>query len=292
MTTILITGGTGSLGNELVSQLLKKKEYKKIIIFSRDEHKQAEMASRFKSDKLRFFIGDIRDIDRLMLAMRGVHQVIHAAALKIVPASEYNPTEYIKTNVLGSENVVRATFLNGVENVIAVSTDKAVAPVNLYGATKLCMEKLFLSANNMLPKTYFNVVRYGNVANSNGSVIPVFKKYYDSKKLFPVTDTRMTRYWIELPEAAKYVIDNINTGARGKVFIPRMPSFMVVDVAKAFYTEEYLGAADPSCLWNITGIRPGEKLHEQIDENTYSHKNDKWLEVKDLRKKLKQLGAI
>lgn len=285
---VLITGGTGSLGQELVKQLLRDERYTKIIVFSRDEHKQEAMKLKFKSDRLRFFIGDVRDLERLRLALFDVTYIIHTAALKIVPSGEYNPTEYILTNIIGTQNVIRAAYERGVKNVLAISTDKAVRPINLYGATKLCMEKLVLAANNMLPFTRYNIIRYGNVANANGSVIPIFKKCYDEGNPFPVTDANMTRYWIELSEAAKFVLDKIDTYTdAGKIYIPNMPSFKVIGLAEAFTDKE---GKHPGVKY--IGIRDGEKLHEQIDENRSSDRNEKWLSVKQLRKKLVAMSLI
>lgn len=286
MSTVLITGGTGSLGQELVRQLIPDDRIFKVIVFSRDEHKQEKMKSQFTSNKLRFFIGDVRDKDRLILAMLHVKYVIHTAALKIVPSSEYNPSEYIATNINGSQNVATAAYFSGVDHVLAISTDKAARPVNLYGATKLCMEKLMLASNNMLPFTRYNIVRYGNVANANGSVIPIFKQCYDEGKPFPITDPNMTRYWIELEEAAKFVISILlDMNDSGKIYIPDMPSFKIIDLAEAFRDKD---GKHPGIKY--IGIREGEKLHEQIDEERSSDRNDKWLDVNSLRGKLKKLN--
>ena len=286
MTTVLITGGTGSLGQELVKQLIPEIDILKIIVFSRDEHKQEQMKAKSKSHKLRYFVGDIRDLDRLRLAFRNVAYVIHTAALKIVPSGEYNPTEYINTNILGTQNVIRAAYECAVPVVTAISTDKAVRPVNLYGATKLCMEKLMLAANNMLPFTSYNIVRYGNVANANGSVIPVFKHHYELGKPLPVTHHQMTRYWIELEEAARFVIDKMGVSEQGKIFIPDMPSFKVTSLAQAF------GSVGNWPVLKYIGIREGEKLHEQIDEDRSSDRNDIWLDVDQLRRKLIAMGVV
>ena len=243
--TIMITGGTGSFGNMCAKYLLKQK-VKKIIIFSRDELKQFEMANRFKNTKrLRFLLGDIRDRERLKLATKEVDIVIHAAALKQVPAAEYNPMEPIKTNIYGAENLISACIENKVKKIIALSTDKAANPVNLYGATKLCSDKLFINANHLTKKaeTKFSVVRYGNVVGSRGSVLPFFKSIIDKKgKSLPVTDERMTRFWITL-----------NQG--GELFVPKIPSIRIVDLVKAL---------DPKIKYHVIGIRPGEKIHEVL----------------------------
>ena len=288
MSGILITGGTGSLGRALVKKLINDDYYLRIVVFSRDEHKQAQMAEEFVSPKLRFFIGDVRDYERLKLAMSQVDEIVHAAALKIVPSGEYNPTEYILTNVVGTMNVLKAAAARGVPYVLTVSTDKAVSPVNLYGATKLCAEKLTLAANNMFPGMNCSVARYGNVANSNGSVIRIFKKQFDNKELFTITDLRMTRYWIELDEAADFVIASLQKGKEKRVFIPYMPSFYVKDLADAFLGDKKLGTDHIKLI----GIRNGEKLHEQINETSYSNVNDTWLNVKQLRSKLREFEVL
>ena len=272
-TTILITGGTGSFGKEATKRLLKIKAIKKIIIFSRDELKQSEMMMQFDSKdlkKLRFFIGDIRDVKRLNQAFENVDIVLHAAALKQVLTAEYNPYEFIQTNINGAQNVIEAAINNKVKNVIALSTDKAAAPINLYGATKLCSDKLFIAANNVVGNKdiSFSVVRYGNVANSRGSVIPFFLKQKD-KKILPITDKRMTRFNITLLESVKMVDWAIKNTIGGEIIVPKIPSYNIVDLAKAICEK---------CKIKYVGIRPGEKIHEQMigsDEsmNTAEHKN-------------------
>jgi UDP-N-acetylglucosamine 4,6-dehydratase len=289
---ILITGGTGSFGQAFAEKLLRQETSYKIIIYSRDEHKQEQMAKRLKhldkNERLRFFIGDIRDKDRLRLAVREACYIIHAAALKIVPTAEYNPFEYVKTNILGSQNLIDVLTENMPyqKTVIALSTDKAVAPKNLYGSTKLCMEKMFLAANNIMGEYghKFHVVRYGNVANSNGSVIRVFKEQKDKCLPLTVTHHEMTRYWITLEDAVKFVQNKMcRYGVNGgQIYIPDMPSFKIMDLARAF---------DHTIDVN-TGVRPGEKIHEQIDDNRFSNTNDKWLNVEDLREKLKELNVL
>ncbi len=256
--TILITGGTGSFGKKLTIFLLKKFNPKKIIIFSRDELKQSQMIidfNKFKS-KLRFFLGDIRDHERLNSAMRNVDIVFHAAALKNVVLSEYNPFETIKTNIIGSQNVISSAFYNNVEKVISLSTDKASSPINLYGATKLASDKLFISANNYSGKlkTRFSVVRYGNVMGSRGSVIPIFLNFKNEKYL-PITDKEMTRFNITLPEAVNFVLKSLKIMKGGELFIPKIPSFKVTDLAKAMYPNKKL---------KFIGLRPGEKMHEEM----------------------------
>ncbi len=254
---ILITGGTGSFGKNFISFLLKNYKAKKIIIFSRDELKQSQMMSEFKEHKiLRFFIGDVRDYQRLKLAMKDVDYVFHAAALKHVPLAEYNPFEAVKTNILGAQNIIDAAYENNVESVMALSTDKASSPVNIYGATKLASDKLFISANNYKGKlrTKFSVVRYGNVMGSRGSVIPIFSKLINHN-FFPITDKRMTRFNITLEEAVRFVLDSLRIMKGGEIFVPKIPSFRVIDLAKAF---------DPNKKIKIIGMRPGEKLHEEM----------------------------
>ena len=254
---IMITGGTGSFGKNCISFLLKNYKAKKIIIFSRDELKQSEMMSELKDHKiLRFFIGDVRDYQRLKLAMKDVDYVFHAAALKHVPLAEYNPFEAVKTNILGAQNIIDAAYENNVESVIALSTDKASSPVNIYGATKLASDKLFISANNYKGKlrTKFSVVRYGNVMGSRGSVIPIFSQLMNHD-FFPITDKRMTRFNITLEEAVRFVLDSLRIMKGGEIFVPKIPSFRVIDLAKAF---------DPNKKIKIIGMRPGEKLHEEM----------------------------
>ena len=256
--TVLITGGTGSFGQKCTSQLLKKK-VKKIIIFSRDELKQYEMQKNFNNNnKIRFFLGDVRDFDRLELAFRKVNYVIHAAALKQVPAAEYNPMECIKTNIFGAENVIRASLKNNVKKVVALSTDKAANPLNLYGATKLCSDKLFTNANHYSGNklTKFFVVRYGNVIGSRGSVLPLFKQLIEEKsKFLPITHEKMTRFWISLDEGVRFVLESINLGFGGEIFIPKMSSIKIVDLARSL---------DNKINLKIIGIRPGEKIHETL----------------------------
>lgn len=256
--SILITGGTGSFGQKFTYRLLKDFNPRRIIIYSRDEYKQYVMASKFSkhSSKLRFFIGDVRDRLRLERAMTDVDYVIHAAALKHVPLMEYNPIEAIRTNINGGENVINAAIDSGVKRVIALSTDKAVNPVNLYGATKLVSDKLFVSANAYSGKknTKFSVVRYGNVAGSRGSVIPFFKKLADNgETTFPITDKRMTRFWISLDEGVDLVLNAFINGKGGEIYVGKIPSFKITDLAKAINYEAKI---------NEIGIRPGEKLHE------------------------------
>ncbi|HHL39961.1 MAG TPA: UDP-N-acetylglucosamine 4,6-dehydratase (inverting) [Deltaproteobacteria bacterium] len=254
--TVLITGGTGSLGRKLTRILLDEHDVEKLIIFSRDELKQFEMRQHFRSPRLRFFIGDVRDRERLYRAFDGVDMVIHAAALKQVPAAEYNPFEAIKTNVLGAQNVIDAAVDTGVQRVIALSTDKAANPINLYGATKLCSDKLFIAGNSYAGKkpTRFSVVRYGNVVGSRGSVIPLFLRLRPTGVL-PITDRAMTRFWITLEEGARFVLACLGRMKGGEIFVPKIPSASVVDIARA---------VAPECSHDVVGIRPGEKLHEVL----------------------------
>jgi UDP-N-acetylglucosamine 4,6-dehydratase (inverting) len=256
--TILITGGTGSFGKKFTRKILENYNPKKIIIYSRDEYKQFQMQSLFEEhlDKLRFFIGDVRDEKRLYRACDEVDIIIHAAALKQVPAAEYNPIEAIKTNIHGAENIINVAIDRGVKKVVALSTDKAVNPVNLYGATKLVSDKLFIAGNSYTGNkdTSFCVVRYGNVSGSRGSVIPFFKKLLDDDvKTIPITDVNMTRFWITLDDAVDLVIKVINEAHGGELYVQKCPSFKVTDLVKAM---------DKSCDIEIVGIRPGEKLHE------------------------------
>ncbi|WP_020472266.1 UDP-N-acetylglucosamine 4,6-dehydratase (inverting) [Zavarzinella formosa] len=257
-TSVLITGGTGSLGNNLTKHLLSlPNPPKKLVIFSRDELKQFEMQQLFSVQEypqIRYFIGDVRDQPRLKRAFEGIDVVIHAAALKHVPAAEYNPMEAIKTNILGASNVIESAIDAGVRRVIALSTDKAASPINLYGATKLCSDKLFVAANNFVggKKTRFSVVRYGNVVGSRGSVIPFFLKMRSSGRL-PITDTRMTRFWITLDQAVDFTLNSLDIMEGGEIFVPRIPSMRVTDLATA---------VAPECEIDVIGIRPGEKLHE------------------------------
>lgn len=320
--SILITGGTGSFGHHFVNYVLANYKPKKIIIYSRDEYKQFIMANEYKKHEkvLRFFIGDVRDKDRLKMALNGVDYVIHAAALKQVPACEYNPNEAIKTNINGAMNVINSCLEKGVKKVVALSTDKAVNPINLYGGTKLVSDKLFTAANSYSGKdgTRFAVVRYGNVAGSRGSVIPFFQNIIDSgKKELPITDIRMTRFWISLEQGVELVIKALKEAKGGETFISKIPSFKITDLAKAMC---------PDCIIKEVGIREGEKLHEimvtrEDSMNTYEYKkhyivyphynwwgkndiikggklvkpefeyssgtNAEWLTINDIKKKLK-----
>ncbi|TMP33868.1 UDP-N-acetylglucosamine 4,6-dehydratase (inverting) [Pseudoalteromonas rubra] len=254
--TILITGGTGSFGKKYVNTLLTRYKPKKIIVFSRDELKQFEMQQVFNAPCMRYFIGDVRDKSRLYRAMQGVDYVIHAAALKQVPAAEYNPMECIKTNINGAENVIEAALDNNVEKVIALSTDKAANPINLYGATKLASDKLFVAANNIAGghKTLFSVVRYGNVVCSRGSVVPVFQRFIDEGcNHIPITHADMTRFWISLQQGVDFVLKNFERMLGGEIFVPKIPSIRITDLATAMA---------PQLPHKIIGIRPGEKLHE------------------------------
>lgn len=263
--SVLITGGTGSFGRKYVRTLLEQHKPRRIIVFSRDELKQYEMSQEFSAPQMRYFIGDVRDPERLRQAMRGVDFVIHAAALKQVPAAEYNPMECIKTNVHGAENVIKTAIAEGVEKVMALSTDKAANPINLYGATKLASDKLFVAANNMVgyEKTRFAVVRYGNVVGSRGSVVPFFRKLIsEGAKSLPVTDTRMTRFWITLQEGVDFVIRNFARMHGGEIFVPKIPSVRITDLASAMA---------PDLEQNVIGIRPGEKLHETMCPADDSH---------------------
>lgn len=254
---ILITGGTGSFGNEFVEKTLKKYNPKKIIIYSRDELKQFNMMNKFRSDKLRFFLGDIRDKERLLRACRGIDILIHAAALKQVVAAEYNPDEYIKTNINGAKNIIDVAIECKVNKVLALSTDKASNPINFYGVTKLASDKLMVAANNIsTSKTLFSVVRYGNVSGSRGSVIPFFKRLIKEKtKFIPITDKNMTRFWITLDQAYDFVCNSVKNMKGGEMFIPKIPSIRILDLANAF---------DSKIKKKIVGIRPGEKLHETM----------------------------
>lgn len=321
---ILITGGTGSFGNKFTEIVFKKYKPKKIIIFSRDEYKQHEMAKVFPDYKypIRYFLGDIRDKDRLYRAFENVDYIVHAAALKQVPALEYNPTEAVKTNILGADNIVSAAIDRGVKKVIALSTDKAVNPINLYGATKLAAEKIFIAANAYAgARVKFSVVRYGNVVGSRGSVIPFYLSLKKQGiKEFSITDRRMTRFWITLQQGVELVLMAIQETAGGEVFIPSIPSMKITDLAKAI---------EPNCIFKKIGIRPGEKINETLisedearktkifkkmyvilpqffESNTVPKKyskcagvpegfvyrsdtNEEWLTVKDLREMLKKL---
>jgi UDP-N-acetylglucosamine 4,6-dehydratase len=256
--TVLVTGGTGSFGKKFCEVLLREHNPKKVIVFSRDELKQHEMRQQFQQwDKtLRYFIGDVRDQARLERALHGVDIVVHAAALKQVPACEYNPIEAIKTNIEGGKNVIEAAIDQGVKRVLALSTDKAVNPVNLYGATKLCAEKLFVQANaySGSGRTCFSCVRYGNVVGSRGSVIPLFREQRKTGRI-TITDSRMTRFWLTLDQGVRFVISCIEKMHGGEVFIPKIPSMNIMDLAKAIA---------PDCEIDTIGIRPGEKLHEAL----------------------------
>lgn len=257
--SILITGGTGSFGNCATRMILESSQPKRLVIFSRDELKQFEMAQRFPEERfpsIRFFLGDVRDRDRLVQAMQGIDTVIHAAALKQVPAAEYNPMECIKTNVHGAENVIHAALANDVERVVALSTDKAANPINLYGASKLASDKLFVAANNIAGsrKTRFSVVRYGNVVGSRGSVAPFFLKLMnEGAESLPITDARMTRFWIQLEQGAEFAFKAFMRMQGGEIFVPKIPSIRITDLATAMA---------PDTPQSIVGIRPGEKLHE------------------------------
>src|SRR3989339_709535 len=262
---ILITGGTGSFGKKYTELLLKKYKPNKIIIYSRDELKQYEMAQVFDDECMRYFIGDVRDEKRLLKAMRGVDFVIHAAALKHVPIAEYNPMECIKTNIMGAQNVIDAALEAHVQKVIALSTDKAANPVNLYGATKLASDKLFVAANNLTgdSETKFSVVRYGNVIGSRGSVVPFFQKLiHDGVKELPITDERMTRFLITLEDGVEFVLKNFERMQGGEIFVPKIPSMKITELAHA---------VAPDLPHKIIGIRPGEKLHEIMCPSDDSH---------------------
>ena len=318
--TILVTGGTGSFGKKFTRMVLDRYDVNKLIIFSRDELKQAQMRAEFGDNpKLRFFIGDVRDKERLYRAFDGVDIVIHAAALKRVPECEYNPFEAIKTNVIGAQNIIDAAIDRGVSKIVALSTDKAVNPINLYGATKLCSDKLFIAGNSYVggKDIRFAVVRYGNVVGSRGSVVPLFMKLKNTGKL-PITDPRMTRFWITLEEGVEMVFTALEKMQGGEIFVPKIPSMKITDLAKAIA---------PECELEIVGIRPGEKLHESLItasdarhtlefDNYYiiqpefswwrlgnhkdgkpieedfeytSDKNEEWLTVEEMREMLKQL---
>lgn len=263
--SILITGGTGSFGRQYVRTILRRFQPRRLVIYSRDELKQFEMQQEFDADCMRYFIGDVRDAERLRQATKDIDFVIHAAALKQVPAAEYNPMECIKTNIHGAENVIQASIYNNVSKVIALSTDKAASPINLYGATKLASDKLFVAANNIVgkAKTRFSVVRYGNVAGSRGSVLPLFKRLIEEGvgKL-PVTHTEMTRFWITLQQGVEFVLKNFERMHGGEIFVPKIPSVRILDLAAAYA---------PDMPTEIIGIRPGEKLHEVMCPADDSH---------------------
>jgi UDP-N-acetylglucosamine 4,6-dehydratase len=263
--SVLVTGGTGSFGRQFVRAVLERYKPRRLVVFSRDELKQFEMQQQFTAPCMRFFIGDVRDRERLEQAMRGVDIVIHAAALKQVPAAEYNPTECVKTNVHGAENVIAAAISNEVDRVIALSTDKAANPINLYGATKLVSDKLFIAGNNIAGghRTRFAVVRYGNVVGSRGSVVPLFRKLLsEGAAELPVTDSRMTRFWITVEQGVAFVLRNLERMQGGEIFVPKIPSARITDLAEAIA---------PGTPIRIIGIRPGEKLHEVMCPQDDSH---------------------
>ena len=298
--SILVTGGTGSFGQSFVKYALENLSPKKLVIFSRDELKQFEMAAKFSESDyhcLRYFIGDVRDRNRLMRAFSGIDTVVHASAMKQIVAAEYNPTECIATNIVGAQNVIDAAIESGVERVVALSTDKAANPINLYGATKLCSDKLFIAGNNLSgdQKTRFSIVRYGNVAGSRGSVIPLFKTLVSSGvRSLPITDEKMTRFIITLDEGVNFVIKALETMHGGEVFVPKLPSINIVDIVSAF------GAG---LDYHLTGVRPGEKLHEvmipseemrnTVDMGNYYiiQPNHHWWNVSEFRKWVEMTGT-
>ena len=272
--TVLVTGGTGSFGKNCVKRILQDDQANKVIVFSRDELKQFEMQAVYNSPKLRYFLGDVRDYERLKQATDGVDIIIHAAAIKQIPAAEYNPMEAIKTNIIGAENIVNAAIANGVEKVIALSTDKAANPANLYGATKLCSDKLMVAGNVLAGKrlTRFAVVRYGNVLGSRGSVIPFFQEQ-QKHGVLPITDVRMTRFWLTIEEGVQFVLDSLQRMQGGEIFVPKIPSFKVIDVAEVVV---------PGIPTKIIGIRPGEKLHEVMiteDDANFTVEFDKYYAI-------------
>ena len=272
--TVLVTGGTGSFGKNCVKKILQDDQVSKVIVFSRDELKQFEMQSVYNSPKLRYFLGDVRDYDRLKQATDGVDVIIHAAAIKQIPAAEYNPMEAIKTNIIGAENIVNAAIANSVEKVIALSTDKAANPANLYGATKLCSDKLMVAGNVLAGKhpTRFAIVRYGNVLGSRGSVIPFFQEQ-QQHGILPITDVRMTRFWLTIEEGVQFVLDSLKRMQGGEIFVPKIPSFKVIDVAEV---------VAPGTPTKIIGIRPGEKLHEVMiteDDSNFTVEFDKYYAI-------------
>jgi len=269
--SILVTGGTGSFGKAFIRHILDNYHPRRVIVFSRDELKQFEMEQEFKDNRLRFFLGDVRDRDRLYRAFKGVEYVVHAAALKQVPACEYNPFEAIKTNVLGAQNIIEAAIDCGVKRLVALSTDKAASPANLYGATKLCSDKLFIAGNAYVgasDRTMFSVVRYGNVVGSRGSVIPLFKKQRE-EGVITITDERMTRFWLTLEQGVKFVLNSLENMCGGEIFVPKIPSMKITDLAEAIA---------PGCQHKAVGIRPGEKLHEVMITEDDSYNT---IEVKD-----------
>ena len=305
MTAILVTGATGSFGSAFLRSLCADQTYDRIVAFSRDELKQHQLRQEITESRVRWFLGDVRDLERLTLAFRGVDVVVHAAALKQVPAGEYNPSEFIRTNVLGSMNVALAALGTSVQKCLMLSTDKAVNPANLYGATKMCAEKFWLAANNYAgahgPK--FSVVRYGNVAGSRGSVIPLFREKLARGEPLPITDPQMTRFWITLPQAAAFVREKLAVMQGRELFVPKMPSVRVGDIADVLLGDCPSPSATPGLYFrwrdqHITnvGMRPGEKLHETVVSewehidglpSPYcSETNDWWLEGEDLRKAL------
>ncbi|ETO94519.1 UDP-N-acetylglucosamine 4,6-dehydratase (inverting) [Legionella oakridgensis] len=262
---ILVTGGTGSFGKKFIKTILEQYTPNKIVVFSRDELKQSEMSTHFNAACMRYFIGDVRDKERLNEAMRGIDYVVHAAALKQVPAAEYNPIECIKTNIHGAENVIRAAIKNKIIKVIALSTDKAANPINLYGATKLASDKLFIAANNIAGRNgpIFSVVRYGNVVGSRGSVVPFFYRLIkDNAPFIPITDSRMTRFWISLDQGVEFVLQSFKRMYGGEIFVPKLPSVRIIDLAMVMA---------PAIEKRIIGIRPGEKLHEIMCPADDSH---------------------
>lgn len=274
---VLVTGGTGSFGRKFIEIMLNSYRPRKLIVFSRDELKQFEMQQAFPLDRypnIRYFIGDVRDRDRLWRAFDGVDIVVHAAAIKQVPAAEYNPLEAIKTNVLGAANIIDAAIDRNVRRVIALSTDKAASPINLYGATKLCSDKLFVAGNSYVGRhgTRLSVVRYGNVMGSRGSVIPFFLKRRSTGRL-PITDERMTRFWITLEQGVNFVIRSLERMAGGEIFVPKIPSMRITDLARALA---------PECKLDVVGIRPGEKLHEVMvteDDARHTHEYDSYYTI-------------
>jgi UDP-N-acetylglucosamine 4,6-dehydratase len=279
--SILITGGTGSFGRKYAQTILERYSPKRLIIYSRDELKQFEMEQQYNAPCMRYFIGDVRDVVRLKQAMKDVDFVIHAAALKQVPAAEYNPMECIKTNIHGAENVISAAIENDVSRVIALSTDKAANPINLYGATKLASDKLFVAANNIVGNaaTRFAAVRYGNVVGSRGSVVPLFKRaVVNNEKFIPVTHPKMTRFWITLQQGVDFVLKNFERMQGGEIFVPKIPSVRILDLAEAYA---------PGLDTKIIGIRPGEKLHEIMCPADDSHLTLEFLDHYVLRPSIK-----
>lgn len=274
--SILVTGATGSFGRALVARLLRDHQPDRVVVFSRDELKQYDMRREIGDDpRMRYFLGDIRDASRLELALDGVQLVVHAAALKQVDTAELNPTEYIQTNIIGSQNVIRACLTAEVEKVIALSTDKASSPVNLYGATKLAADRLFIASNHYAGTraVRFSVVRYGNVLGSRGSVVPHFRDLGSRRRPIPITDPRMTRFWITLPQAVSFVVDRLADMRGGELFVPKLPSMKLLDMASALAPESPI---------EVVGIRPGEKLHEEMisaEESRNAYEHDNYFEV-------------